>query len=164
MKRRGRGEKSPQLLPWERVLKCRCDTHIPNLYGAMLKRLLVLLACLIPHLVVAAPKGFPEEFQLTSLGISLTWECDDSGCGYEGTYEVGDWFYTLFFEVGDDEDSRLWVNGEDAWGNTSCFRYLAVGDEADGFYLYEEEFGYPFSDITDPFSEYDFLEPVPSGF
>lgn len=130
----------------------------------MLKRLLVLLACLLPHLAVAVPKGFPDKFELTSLGISLEWACDDGGCGYEGTYEEGDWFYTLFFEISDDGENRLWISGEDAWGNTSCFRYLAVGDVTDGYYLYEEEFGYPFSDVVEPFSEYDFLEPLPAGF
>lgn len=130
----------------------------------MLKRLLVLVACLLPHLALAVPDGFPKQFELTSLGIPLAWDCDDSGCGYEGTYQQGDWFYTLFFEVSDDGDNRLWVSGEDAWGNTSCFRYLAVGDATDGFYLYEEEFGYPFSDVPEPFSEYDFLQPLPLGF
>jgi hypothetical protein len=126
----------------------------------MLNRLLVLLACLLPHFAFAVPAGFPKQFELTSLGITLAWECDDSGCGYEGTLQEGDWFYTLFLEVSDESDNRLWVTGEDAWGNTSCFRYLAIGDPKDGFYLYEEEFGYPFSDIPEPFSESDFLEPL----
>src|SRR5688500_11919474 len=117
----------------------------------MLKRLLVPLACLLPHLSIAAPKCFPQRFELTSLCILLSWECDESGCGYEATYEQGDWYFALLFEVTDGEEHRLWVNGEDAWGNTICFRYLATGDPRDGFYLYEEEFGYPFSDIPDPF-------------
>jgi hypothetical protein len=126
----------------------------------MLKRLLVLLACLLPQLGIAAPKGFPDKFELTSLNIPLTWVCDDAGCGYEGTYQHGDRFYTLFFELLDGDEHRLWISGEDAWENSISFRYIATGDGTEGFYLYEDDSGYPFSDIEEPFSEFDFLEPI----
>jgi hypothetical protein len=126
----------------------------------MPKRLLVLFACLLPHLAIASPVGYPEKFVLTSLNISLTWGSYELGRGYQGTYKRGDWYYTLFFEVRDKGENRLWVSGEQVWGDTISFRYLATGDSTDGFYLYEDEAGYPFSDITDPFSESDFLDPV----
>jgi hypothetical protein len=126
----------------------------------MLKRLLVLLASLLPLSATAAPKGFPEKFELMSLGITLTWGCEGSSCAYEGTYHKGDWFYTLSFQIRDKGEHRLWITGEDPWGNTVSFRYLAKGDSKDGFSLFEDDIGYPFSDILDPFSNYDFLEPL----
>jgi hypothetical protein len=126
----------------------------------MLKRLLVLFACLLPHLAIASPVGYPEKFVLTSLNISLTWGSYELGRGYQGTYKRGDWYYTLFFEVRDNGENRLWVSGEQVWGDTISFRYVATGDGTDGFHLYEDELGYPFSEVTDPFSESDFLDPV----
>jgi hypothetical protein len=126
----------------------------------MLKRLLVVLACLLPSLANAVPDGFPEKFKLTSLDVELTWQCDDDGCGYEGTYHDGNWFYTILFEVRDGDEHRVWVTGEDGWDNSVSFRYIATGDPTDGFYLNEDDSGYPFTNIPDPFSESDFLDPV----
>jgi hypothetical protein len=126
----------------------------------MLKRLLVLLACLLPHLAVAAPKGFPNQFELASLDVKLTWQCDKSACAYEGTYQDGKYFYTIKFEVGDSEEHRVIVKGEDAYGNTISFRFVATGDPKDGFYLHEDDSGLHYDKVTDPFSDYDFLEPV----
>ena len=131
----------------------------------MFKRLLVVFACLAPHFAVAAPKGFPEEFELESLKIRLAWTTEaELGAGYEGTYESGNWFYTLFLEVQPEGARRLWVAGQDAWGNSLYFRYFVVGDKIDGYYLYDEDSGYPFSEVAEPFSDFDFLEPVPSAF